>query len=243
VACACATFAAKDLNYTDLATLAAVRAQDAACLLGDPAYKGQADFAWLHTLARAASGTRNLVAAERAANNREPHASTPLARQVLGMLTLTASLAAATLLRGDTAMHWFHEAEGIAQAVVDDPLANWQSFSTTNVKVWRVTVGVERGESGSTVLELAKDMNVSLLSPVAARYAGFLADGGKGLAREARTMPTAVKWLRQPEEAAPQRVRNSATARETVAYLLNRARADAAGRELRGLAARMGLPH
>ncbi len=52
-----------------------------------------------------------------------------------------------------------------------------------------------------------------------------------------------MRWLRRAEEAAPQRIRNSAPVRETVAYLLNRARAAAGGPELRGMAARMGLPH
>jgi hypothetical protein len=53
----------------------------------------------------------------------------------------------------------------------------------------------------------------------------------------------AVRWLRKAEDTAPQRVRNSVAVRETVAYLLNRATATAGGRELRGMAARMGLPH
>lgn len=243
-ACVCATFTAKNLNYNDLAHLASVRAEEAAGLLGDPVYKGQADFAWLNTLPRASSGMRNLSFAERAANDLEPHADPPLGTEVLGMLTLTASLTAATLQQGDNAKYWLREAEQIARAVPDQPLTTWQSFSTTNVNVWRVTVGVERGESGGAVLELGKHVNLDLLGgPVASRRASFFADGGKGLARESRTMPAAVKWLRQAEESAPQRVRNSATARETVAYLLNRARADAGGRELRGLAARMGLPH
>jgi hypothetical protein len=42
-------------------------------------------------------------------------------------------------------------------------------------------------------------------------------------------MPEAVRWLRQAEEAAPQRVRNSATAREAVTYLLNRPRVNTGG--------------
>ena len=112
-----------------------------------------------------------------------------------------------------------------------------------NVHVWRVTVGVECGESGGAVLELSKGVDLDQLGPVPSRRASFLADGGRGLARESRTMPEAVRWLRQAEEAAPQRVRNSATVRETVAYLLNRAKASAGGRELRGMAARMGVPH
>lgn len=66
---------------------------------------------------------------------------------------------------------------------------------------------------------------------------------GRGLAREKGTRAEAVRWLRRAEEAAPQRIRNSAPTRETVAYLLNRSRAAAGGRELRGMAARMGMPH
>lgn len=42
---------------------------------------------------------------------------------------------------------------------------------------------------------------------------------------------------------APQRVRNSAAVRQTVAYLLDRATAAVGGRELRGMAARMDIPH
>jgi hypothetical protein len=51
-----------------------------------------------------------------------------------------------------------------------------------------------------------------------------------------------VGWLRKAEDAAPQRIRNSPAARSAVTYLLDRATATAGGRELRGMAARMGLP-
>ena len=74
-ACVCATFTAKNLNYTDLAHLAALRAEEAAACLSDPIYKGKADFVWLHTLPRAGSWDRNLIAAERAADD------APTARQ------------------------------------------------------------------------------------------------------------------------------------------------------------------
>jgi hypothetical protein len=65
---------------------------------------------WLHTLPRAGSLERNLAAAERAASRLEPYAHDPLALQVLGMITLTAALAAASLQRSDTASHWLNEA-------------------------------------------------------------------------------------------------------------------------------------
>lgn len=242
-ACICATFTAKNLNHTDLAHLAARRAEEAAGLLGDPIYQGKADFAWLMTLPRAGSWDRTLVAAERVADQLEPHAHDPLGLQVLGMITLTASLAAASIQRGDAAAHWLHEATALAARVPDTPMANWQSFSTTNVNIWRVSVGVERGEAGNAVLKLAEPVTLGGLEPRSSRRADFFADIGRGLSRDPRTHADAVRWLRRAEEAAPQRTRNSASIRETVAYLLNRARAEAGGRELRGMAARMGLPH
>jgi transcriptional regulator with XRE-family HTH domain len=242
-ACVIASAVTKELNYLDLAYLAAQRAEEAATLLDDPVQKGKADFMWLLTLPRVGSWERNLAAAEQAANALEPHARDPLGHQVLGMLTLTAALSAATMQRGDRAAHWLDEAQGIGTRVVDTPTDNWQQFSPTNVTMWRISIGVERGESGNATLELAKDVDLDLLEPKASRRAGFLLDVGRGLAREPRTRAEAVHWLRRAEDASPQRVRNSVAVRDTVAYLLNRATATAGGRELRGMAARMGVPH
>lgn len=242
-ACSCACFTARSLNYTDLAHLAGLRAQEAAILLDDPVYRGKADFIWLHTLSRIASRDRNLVAAERAANRLEPHAHDPLGLQVLGMLSLTAALSAAAIQRASTAAGWLHEATQIAQRVPDLPMDNWQSFSATNAAIWQVTVGVELGRSGGAVVELAEGVDLEKIDRRSSRRADFLADVGRGLAREPKTRTEAVRWLRQAEEAAPQRVRNSTAVRETVAYLLNRARAESGSRELRGMAARMGVPH
>jgi transcriptional regulator with XRE-family HTH domain len=241
--CVCATFTAKNLNYADLAHLAAVRSEEAAAQLDDPLYSGKADYVWLHTLPRAGSWDRNLTAAERAASTLEPHARDPLGLQVLGMMTLTAALTAASIQRGDTASHWIEEAKKIAAHVPDEPMRNWQSFSATNVNIWRVTVGVERGETGGTMLELAEQVTLDRLDQRSSRRASFFADVGRGLARDPKTSVEAVRWLRRAEEAAPQRIRNSAPVRGSVAYLLNRARVAAGGRELRGMAARMGLPH
>jgi hypothetical protein len=239
----CAAFTAKHLNYPDLAHLAALRAMDAAVLLQDPVVRGKARFAWLQTLPKAGSLDRNLAAAEQAAGTLEPYVRDPVGLAALGMLTLTASLTAASLQRGDTASHWLDEAEGFAARVPDEPERNWQSFSATNVGIWRVTVGVERGEAGGTIRELAAQVSLDHLGAKSSRRATFFADVGCGLAREPRTRGEAVRWLRRAEEAAPQLIRNSATARESVAYLLNRATATAGGRELRGMAARMGLQH
>ncbi len=102
---------------------------------------------------------------------------------------------------------------------------------------------MERGEAGTTMLKLAYQVSLDGLEKQSSRRADFFADVGRGLAREPRTRTEAIRWLRRAEEAASQRIRNSAPVRETVAYLLNRARAAAGGPELHGMAARMGLPH
>jgi transcriptional regulator with XRE-family HTH domain len=239
-ACVIAATLAKNLNYMDLAYSAAMRAKEAAAVLGDPVQIGKADFVWLLTLPRAGSWDRNLLAAEQSASDLEPYARDPLGLQVLGQISLTASLSAAVLQRGDRAVHWLDQAAEIAARVPDEPMRTWMSFSPTNVSIWRVAIGVERGEAGGSVLEMAKDVNLDLLGPKASRRAGFMVDVGRGLAREPKTRAEAVRWLRRAEDTAPQRVRNYVAVHEIVAYLLNRATATAGGREL---AARMGVPH
>jgi len=242
-ACVCATFTAKDLGYNDLASLAALRAEEAATVLDNPIQLGEAAFVRIHTMPRSGSWQRTLTRAEQAAGALQPHANTPLGTQVLGMLTLSASLSAAAVQDGNRAGHWLDEADSLARHVPDQPDDNWMAFSATNVGVWRVAVGVERGESGGSVLQLADQVHEDKLIGKRGRQAAFFADVGKGLAREPRMRDDAVRWLRRAETAAPQWIRNNAPVRETVSYLLCRAIATAGGRELRGMAARMGVPH
>lgn len=242
-ACVCANSMAWALNYFDLAHLAALRAREAANILNDPVSKGKAAFAWLLSLPRAGLSDRKLVAAQKAADQLEPYARDTQGLSVLGMLTLTAALAAAAIQRGDVAAHWLSEAEGIAARIPDEPARNWEQFSTTNARVWGVAISVERGEAGGAVLERVNAVTIDRLEPKSSRRAAVLADVGRGLAREPRMGLEAVRWLRRAEETAPQWIRNSTAVRETVAFLLNRARATTGGRELRGMAARMGIPH
>lgn len=240
-ACVPAAFMAKNLGYADLAHLAAVRAEEAALLLGDPVQQGKAAFLRIQTMPREGSSDRILLTAERAAAALEPHASSPLAMHILGILTLSAALAAAVLQRDGLAAHWLGEADRIAACVPDDLWDNWQSFSATNVALWRVAISVERGETGGAVLDLARTAGEDKLT-ARSRKADFLTDVGRGLAHDPKTRQEAVRWLRRAEDTAPQRVRNYAPAGQTVVYLRDQAIAHA-GRELRGMAARMGIPH
>ncbi|GAA2635405.1 helix-turn-helix transcriptional regulator [Actinomadura fulvescens] len=242
-ACTAATFTAKDLGYPDLAHLAAMRAMEAATILEDPAKLGEASFCRIHTMPRAGSWDRTLAAAEKAAEALEPAARDPHSRQVLGMLSLSAALAAAVQHDSDTAAGWLGEARALADRVDDAPDENWMSFSATNVGVWDVAVGVECGLHGGAVLELAKQVDEDKLTGKPGRHAAFLADVGRGLARDRGNRAEAVRWLQRAEKAAPQWIRNNKSVRDAVAVLLSRARAEAGGRELRGMAARMGIPH
>ena len=99
-ACVAAEETANVLGYTDLAHAAAARAMEAAAILGDPVPQGKA--AWAHVMALPRDGMpeRKLAVAERAAHQLEPHARQGLGVQVLGMLTLTAAMAARWSIRG-----------------------------------------------------------------------------------------------------------------------------------------------
>ena len=77
--------------------------------------------------------------------------------------------------------------------------------------------------------------------PPTSSQAGFWADVGRALAADKKTRDKAVRVLLHAEQLAPQRIRHDVFVREMVAGLLRQARRDAGGRELRGLAWRMGV--
>ncbi len=234
---------ASALGYADLAHIAALRAGEAADALGDPTGLGKAAFLRFHTAPRdLGSWARARQLAEAAASRLQPAAGNAEAVCVLGMLTLSAALASAVLQQPAQADRWLSEAGDLAARVPDSMTDNWMSFGTTNVTLWRTALAVERGESGGRMLELAAAVDGTKIT-ARSRLADYRADIGRGLARDTRTRAQAVRWLRRAEDAAPQRIRNYAPAREAVAYLLNQARMTAGGKELRGMAARMGVPH
>jgi transcriptional regulator with XRE-family HTH domain len=241
-ACAYAAFRAKDLGYPDLACLAASRATEAADVTGNPVARGKASYIRLQTMPR--SWDRTIDAAERAASTldtvaRDDHTG----MQVLGQLCLTAALSAAVLQKPDTAHDWLDHADRLASSMPDEPHLGWHCFSKTNVALWRVAISVERGESGQRIVQLAAQVDQTKLATRRSRLCSFRTDVGRALARDRKSHADALRWLCAAEETAPQRFRNNAAARETVAYLITRARATAGDRELRGMAARMGVPH
>jgi hypothetical protein len=181
-ACITAGLTAKDLGYVDLAHVAVLRAEEAATLLDDPVQQGKVNCLRVWTFPRERSWDRRLAAAERAADALEPYARTSLGLHVLGMLSLHAALGAAVVQRPHVIAHWLGEADRLAARVPDDLKGNWQSFCRTNVGLWRIAIGVERGESGGAVLDMTRVIDRTKIG-WRTREASYLADVGRGLAR------------------------------------------------------------
>jgi len=127
----------------------------------------------------------------------------------------------------------------VAARVGAGPNFGHQAFGLANLGFWRVHLVLERGE-GAKVRELARDVDPTAVKS-ASRCAAFYADLGQGLATERVHRQEAVAALRTAERLAPQRVRANPFVREAVLDLMGRARRDAVGRELRGMAYRMGI--
>ncbi|MGX7825495.1 hypothetical protein ACTG9Q_10415 [Actinokineospora sp. 24-640] len=75
----------------------------------------------------------------------------------------------------------------------------------------------------------------------ATRRGAFWADYSRALLVERGTRQQGIAALVRAEQVAPQQLRATVYAREAVAGVLASARRDAGGRELRGLAWRLGI--
>jgi transcriptional regulator with XRE-family HTH domain len=231
----------KNLGARGLPALAAYHALRVAEELDDPAYLGYAT--WLRATALGGSGRERMrVLALQGADALEPHLGDERARQMYGALHLQAGLASAALRRPGEAGDHLDEAERIAAelGVPEDGRGfGTLYFGPDNVGIWRVTITVELGDA-ARAREVARGV-VPERVPARARQAMFWADLGRGLAASRATRDEAVTALRRAEEIAPQRIRTHPLVRETVVDLMSRARREAVGRELRGMAFRMGI--
>lgn len=84
---------------------------------------------------------------------------------------------------------------------------------------------MEHGEVGRSVLEKAELVDQRKLTAEPCRHASFLADVGRGMARDPKSRHEAITWPRNAESVAPQRIRNGGPVRETVAVMLEQVRA------------------
>jgi hypothetical protein len=156
------------------------------------------------------------------------------------MLHLSAAMAAAAQADRDTASTHLAEASTVANRL-DTEVGTFAKlwFGRSNVGIWQVSLATEF-KDGPKVAELARDVHPELM-PSAVRQAMFWCDLGRSMLAESGNRDTGLAMLLRAETLAPQRVRNDVFVREAVADQLRRARRDAGGRELRGLAWRMGV--
>lgn len=160
--------------------------------------------------------------------------------QAYGMLHLSAAFAAAAQSDQDTAATHLDEAAAVAGRL-DSEVGTFARlwFGTVNVGIWRTSVATEAGEGGK-ITEIGGGVQAEAI-PSPSRQAEFYADFGRSMLREKATREHGLVALLRAEKLAPQRVHNDVFVREAVADQLRSARRDAGGRELRGLAYRMGI--
>ena len=232
----------RDLGYPDLGIVAARMLLDTAEELDDPAALGVAAFARTHSLAAVpASAFSAAVQVGTAAADRLAVADGAEALAAVGSLHLATGFALAAARRGEEAKDRLAEAERVAARVsAPTDVARHLAFGPANVAMHRLSVAVELGEpdAGTAAAAAVRPEDI----PYPARRASYWSDLGRAYAQQRRDAE-AVAALRRAEQIAPQRVRLHPLVREAVADMVDRAHRAAVGRELRGLAYRMGVPH
>ena len=106
-------------------------------------------------------------------------------------------------------------------------------------RLLRRCLALEAGEPDRAV-RIAQRVNPQR-HPFATRRATYWVDYGRALARLRGRRDDAVRALRTAEDIFPARVHRNPFARDILGELVVRARQDAVGRELRGIARRAGL--
>lgn len=231
-----AFYLSKDLGHGDLAWMVSAHLHAAATALGEPVLGAVAGFVRSHATVGLRARESGLRLAEHSADLLKPDDGS--AGQVYGMLHLSAALQSAVTGHPDNARAHLEEAAQTASRTGDGNFAGL-NFGPRNVGVWRVALALELGEAGR-VPELARNVDVGAI-PSTGRQATFYGDVARGLATIRGREAQAVEALQRAERLAPQRIRTNPFVREVVTDLLRRARRDAGGRELRGMAYRMGL--
>ncbi|WP_280264644.1 helix-turn-helix domain-containing protein [Nocardia wallacei] len=236
---ASATWTAKRLGGRGLPLLAARAAQQCAAMLEDPAWIGFC--AWLRGDATGGlSRPEQYRRAMRTADELRPHLDDTDTIQAYGMLHLSAALAAA--VQGDRTGADTHlsEADDIAGRLpVETGTFARLWFGRPNIGIWRAAIGLELGD-GAAVAERARSVNIAAV-PGKSRRAEFFMEVGRSLLTDPHRRDEGVSVLLRAEQLAPQRVHADVFVREAVADHLRAARRDAGGRNLRGLAWRLGI--
>lgn len=236
-ASASAVIMLKHFGRGDLAWIAADRGRRAAALLGDPVWSAAAAFECA-TAYSSANRSRALMAMPRVADDLEPViGDSRFGHEVYGMTRLSAALACAVQGDHQGAASQAAEAARIAGPLGDRPDA-WELFGVANTGVWRASLAVEAGEAGQA-LTLADSVDQSRLAS-ANRRASLGMERARALVMLGQPAD-AVTVLDGAERLSPAMVRNSPLIVDLVRKLMDDAVRNAGGRQLQGLAWRMGV--
>lgn len=236
-ACASSMIMLRHFGLTDLAWVSAERGRQAASLLGNPVWQGAAAFECAHART-SADKSQALLSSARRADEVQPHlGDDPLTHEVYGMLHLSAALACT--VQGDYGGARAHgtEAAEVAARLGDNPGA-FELFGPANVDVWRSSFAVEAGNAAEALAYAGAIQPRQLAS--GNRRAALMMEKARACAMLGRDAD-AVRELRQAERLSPAQVHHHPLIRELVSDMLSRARREAGGRDLRGLAWRMNL--
>jgi transcriptional regulator with XRE-family HTH domain len=231
------TCALRQIGETNLAWIAGERAWQAAGLLSEPVWTAAAAFGRAHARS-AANKPRGLMVTPRIADQTEPHIGDDrFAREAYGMLRLSAALACA--VQDDHRAAANHAAEAARLAERDgERLEAWELFGPANVGVWRTSLAVEAGqaETALTIADQVEPRNLSSNN----RRAGLLIERARAYAMLGKDAD-AIREMRHAEKLSSAQTRHNPLLQDLVQDLLTRARREAGGRDLRGLAWRMNL--
>lgn len=224
----------KNFGEFDLALAAAERGHQAAVLLDDPVFVAASEFARVQALIGLGAYERADAIAKHAAQLLTPKTEVDL--EIYGMSVLTAAFTGQ--MQGIDPEEALREARAVA-AKAPGTNAFWMNFSATNVDLWRISIALESDDPVKAA-EIASRVRLEDI-PAKSRRASFLLDYARALHALRGRDDEVVRLLRKAEKLGPDRFRHDVWSREIVTELLLRSRRDAGGRELRGLADRMGM--
>ncbi len=223
----------------DLRSLATLAARQAAEHRDQPTAVGLA--LWGDALVMLAAGDFDLARAE--LDSVTVPTTTSESMQLEGMLALCQSLVAAADKRPADVSAALDYAGELAQRTGEGN-AYWLGFGPTNVGLWHMAAALEVRDY-ERAASIAERLNPQV-HPNRSRQAAYWLDYGRALARLRGRQDDAVIALRRSETLSPLHMLRNPFVPDVLAELLarrsRRARRDAIGLELRGMAYRVGLP-
>jgi hypothetical protein len=157
-----------------------------------------------------------------------------------GSLCLVSALIASATGHPSEANERLAEAQAVAERV-GEASRDVSYVGPTNVGLYRMATALERGEADQAD-ELADAINTDHIAS-SERRAKFWLDNGRALSALRSREDDAVAAFQRSQGLAALRLRSNVYARKTVTGLLPRLHRDTStGRELRGIAYRVGIP-